>query len=115
MKAVPGATAPAPRPLGQKVFHFDEAIEVPAVRDDEMLLARFVLGDSWVGAVRAALYKQPPVSITLRDRSGAPLGERRLVPVMAASLSSFLRWWRRPWTCSTFTDTAPAARSARLS
>jgi hypothetical protein len=85
MRAVPGVTAPEPRLLGKQVFHFGESIPVPAVKDDEMLLARFVLGDSWSGGVRAALYKQPQVTIGLRDRDGAPLGERRLVPGMAVS------------------------------
>ncbi len=85
MKAVPGANAPEPRPLSKQVFHFGDSIPVPAVKDDEMLLARFVMGDSWSGSVRAALYKQPQVTITLRDREGAPLGERRIVPRMAAS------------------------------
>jgi hypothetical protein len=85
MKAVPGAVAPEPRPLSKQVFHFGESIPVPAVPDDQLLLARFVIGDSWSGGVRAALYKQPQVMITLHDRAGAPLGERRIVPRMAAS------------------------------
>ncbi len=85
MKAVPGATAPAARALGRQEFHFGDPVQVPAVKDGEMLLVRFVMGDSWSGSVRAALYKQPPVTITLQDRAGAPLGDRRIVPVMAAS------------------------------
>jgi hypothetical protein len=85
MRGLPGATAPEARPLGRQVFHFGETIPVPAVSPGEMLLARFVFGDSWSGGVRTALYKQPPVAINLRDRQGAALGERRLVPVMAAS------------------------------
>ncbi len=85
MRAVPGAVAPAARPLGRQVFHFGEPVPVPAVGNDELLLARFVFGDSWVGGVRAALYKQPPVAIALHDRAGAALGNRRLVPGMAAS------------------------------
>jgi hypothetical protein len=85
MKAVAGAVAPEPHPAGQRWFHFGESIPVPAVRDDEILLARFVIGDSWTGGVRAALYKQPQVMIALHDHAGALLGERRLVPRMAAS------------------------------
>lgn len=85
MKAVPGAVAPEPRPLSQQVFHFGESIPVPAVPDDELLLARFVIGDSWSGGVRSALYKQPQIMIALHDRAGAPLAERRIVPRMAAS------------------------------
>lgn len=85
MKAAPGAGAPEGRLLHRQEFHFGDPIPVPVVRDDEMLLARLVMGASWSGAVRAALYKQPPVMISLKDGAGAPLGERRIVPVMAAS------------------------------
>lgn len=85
LRALPPAAAPVPRVLATQTFRFGEAVTVPAVGDDEILLARFVIGETLLGRLRSALYKQPHVSITLQDRTGAALGERRLVPVMAAS------------------------------
>ncbi len=85
MRARPPAPPPEPRVVSRQTFRFGESVAVPAVGNDELLLARFVVADSWLGRLRAALYKQPPVTIALRDRAGAALAERRLVPVMAAS------------------------------
>jgi hypothetical protein len=85
MRAIPGARAPDAKPIAWQTFQFGEPITVPVVKENEMLLARFVVRNNWQGAVRRALYKSPPVFITLQDRSGARLGVRRLVPPMAAS------------------------------
>ena len=85
MRAVPGASSPAPRPVSRQSFAFGESVKVPVVADNEILFARFVMPSSWLGRLCAAFYKPPLVFINLQDRSGAAVGVRRLVPVMADS------------------------------
>lgn len=83
------AAGPAPvaeaRLIQRLGVRFDEKIVVPVVADDELLLTRFRVRSNWRGTVRAAVYKLPPVFIELADRQGRALGQRRIVPAMAAS------------------------------
>lgn len=85
MRATSAGIAPAARPLARQTFKFGEAVTVPAVKDDELLLARFILSANARGKLRATLYKDAPVFINLQDRAGTQVGPRRLVPVMAVS------------------------------
>jgi hypothetical protein len=71
--------------ISRQSFGFGETVAVPAVANDEILLARFEVPPSAWGRLQAFLYKAPPVAMTLRDRDAPALFNRRLVPVMARS------------------------------
>lgn len=82
MELAPGGPpAAAPRAIGRWTGRFGEAVPVPAVGADEVLLARFIVRESLLGRLRAFLYKPAPVFIELPDASGP--GRHRLVPAMA--------------------------------
>ncbi len=80
--AAPGGDA---RVIHRASLRFNERIAVPVVGADEMLLVRLVVNPNWRGRVQSALYKLPEVFLNLADPQGQPLGQRRIVPAMAAS------------------------------
>lgn len=76
---------PPLRPIGRETFRFGDHVPVPAVDDDELLLARFELPSSLTGRLLAAVYKPPRVLIQLfGDRIEHP-AHRRIVPTMTST------------------------------
>lgn len=85
MRAIPGAVPPESRLVDRKTFQIGETIPVPAVRDDELLLARFDLRPSLLGRLRSIFYKLPQTRISLRGPGVPAPDNHRLIPAMAAS------------------------------
>jgi hypothetical protein len=84
LQEAPGAAGPALTPLAQQSFGFGEAVTVPQIAADQLLVARFKITPSTPGSLRKFFYKPPVITIALQMDGGEQL-VRRLVPAMAVS------------------------------
>ena len=85
LRSRPGAVPPVPRPVAQATFQIGDTVPVPAVRPDELLLARFVVKPSLAGWLRNLLYKAPRLRLALHGPAISEPNSYRLIPVMAES------------------------------
>jgi hypothetical protein len=85
MRSRSEAVSPEPVLHSRRTFTFGEAVPVPAIGDDEILLARFDLPPSLIGQLQAQAYKPAMVSVHLNVRDEHSTISRRLVPRMASS------------------------------
>ncbi len=85
LRARPGATAPEARTVSRATFQIGDTVAVPAVKPGELLLARFVVKPSLLGALRNFLYKAPRLRLAVHGPEIAEPNSYRLIPIMAAS------------------------------
>ncbi len=82
-KATPAAApAPVPERIASRPFVWGEAIPVPAVRDDEVLLMSLEVPPNLAGRLRQALYKPPLVFMDLHGSGIGLPNDRKVIPTM---------------------------------
>lgn len=64
------AVESTPTELGSLVTSFDELVSLPSLEADEVLVAYLDIQLSWLGKIRALLYKPPIVDIEIRYANG---------------------------------------------
>ncbi len=76
-KRVPQARRPEGRKLTLKNVDLSEAIELPEVTDDELLVMQFALKSGAWGKVKSFFYQHDAVWLVLDDVQGVPVARRR--------------------------------------